>query len=111
MKVTNALILDKYNNTERYTKVDGFVYKDSDNDVYCVTLHCELEEDEDTQYPLEDILDKYYVNCTDELEEREENGKQIFIFEVEGDSLDAITEIAGFTGKRVYTEHGRLTVE
>ena len=51
---------------------------------------------------LEDILDKYYVNCTDVMEENEEDGKHIFIFEVEGDSLESIKEIAGFVGKRAF---------
>ena len=66
--------------------------------VYCVTLYAELEDDEDTQYPLEDILDKYYVNCTDVMEEREEAGKSIFIFEIEGEDEGAINAIVGFVG-------------
>ena len=58
--------------------------------------------EEDTQYPLEDILDKYYVNCTEIMEEKEESGKRIFIFEVEGEDIEAIKSIANLVGKRVY---------
>lgn len=113
MKVLQTLVLDKYSDTNRYTLVDGNVYKDisggvggqmgiAQEPVYCVTLYCELEENEDTQYPLEDFLDKYYVNCTDVMEKKEENGKHIFIFEVEGEALEDIKEISDLVGKRVF---------
>lgn len=113
MKIIKAIKLEKYDNKERYMQVDGFVYKDaaggvggsmgiSDSAVYCVTLYCELEENEDTQYPLEDILDKYNVNCTDVMEEKEENGKRIYIVEMEGTEPESIKEIADFVGKRVF---------
>lgn len=54
MKIIKAIKLEKYDNKERYTQVDGFVYRDaasgsmgiSDSAVYCVTLYCELEENE-----------------------------------------------------------------
>lgn len=113
MKIIKALKLDKYEDCVRYTQQEGFVYKDAtggvggkmgitSGPVYCVTLYAELEDDEDTQYPLEDVLDKYYVNCTEVMEEKEEAGKRIFIFEIEGEDEDAIKTIAGFVGKRVY---------
>lgn len=113
MKIIKALKLDKYDDCERYTQHDGFVYKDAtggvggkmgitSEPVYCVTLYAELEEDEDTQYPLEDILDKYYVNCTEVMEEKEEASKRIYIFEIEGEDEEAIKTIAGLVGKRVY---------
>ena len=113
MKIIESLILEKYSNTEKYTVIEDGIYKDitggvggsmgiTNEPVYCVSLYAELEENEDTQYPLEDILDKYYVNCTDVMEEREEDGKRIFIFEVEGESLESIKEIAGLVGKRVF---------
>lgn len=113
MKVLSTLKLEKYDNRERYTQVDDSVYKDatggvaasmgiSDKPVYCVTLCCELEENEDTQYPLEDILDKYYVNCTEVREEREENGVILYTFEIEGEEIEHIKEIAELVGKRVF---------
>lgn len=113
MKIIKALKLDKYSDCERYTQQDGFIYKDatggvggkmgiSDGPVYCVTLYAELEDSEDTQYPLEDILDKYYVNCTEVMEEKEEEGKRIYIFEIEGEDIETIKNIADLVGKRVY---------
>ena len=113
MKIIKALNLDKYCDSERYAQHAGFIFRDAtggvggkmgiaSGPVYCVTLYAELEDDEDTQYPLEDVLDKYYVNCTEVIEEKEEAGKHIFIFEIEGEDEDSIRTIAGFVGKRVY---------
>lgn len=113
MKILKALKLDKYSDCERYACQEGYIYKDltggvggrmaiSKEPVYCVTLYAELEEEEDTQYPLEDVLEKYLVNCTDVMEEKEENGKRFFIFEIEGSDFGVIKEIAGLVGKRVY---------
>lgn len=61
-----------------------------------------MEDGEDTQYPLEDVLNQYYVNCTEVMEEKEEAGKRIYIFEVEGENAENIKSIAGLVGKRVY---------
>lgn len=113
MKIMKAIMLGKYSDTARYTQYDGFIFKDvtggvsgkmgiSSEPVYCVTLYAELEEGEDTQYPLEDILDKYYVNCTEVMEEKEEEGKHIYIFEIEGKDVETIKTIAGLVGKRAY---------
>lgn len=113
MKIVKALKLDKYSNSERYTQYDGFIYRDviggvggkmgmKSEPIYCVALYTELEDGENTQYPLEDILDKYYVNCTEEIEEKEEDGKHIFMFEVESEDVGNITTIVGLVGRRVY---------
>jgi hypothetical protein len=114
MKIIKALKLDKYDDCARYTQYEGFIYRDvtggvgtrmgiTSEPVYCVTLYAELEDDElDTQYPLEDLLDEYLVHCTEVAEEKEEAGKRIFIFEIEGDDVDSIKSIAGLVGKRVY---------
>lgn len=113
MKIIKALNLDKYCDPERYAQHDGFIFRDAtggvggemgitSGPVYCVTLYAELEAGEDTQYPLEDVLDKYYVNCTEVIEEKEEAGKRILIFEVEGENEDSVRTIADFVGKRVY---------
>lgn len=113
MKILKAIRLDKYRDSKRYTAQEGFIYKDSTGGVggrmgittgavYCVTLYTELEEGDSAQYPLEDILDQYSVNCTDVMEEREEDGKHIYIFEIEAEDLDTIRTIAAFVGKRAY---------
>lgn len=105
MKIIKAIKLDKYNNYKRYIQYGDFIYKDKksrNNPVYCITLYTELKDDEDGQYPLEDILDEYYVNCTEVMEEIEEDKKRIFIFEIEGEDINSIKSIAELIGKRVY---------
>ena len=95
MKIIKAIKLDKYNNYKRYIQYGDFIYKDKksrNNPVYCITLYTELEDDEDGQYPLEDILDEYYVNCTEVMEEIEEDKKRIFIFEIEGEDINSIAK-------------------
>lgn len=113
MKIIKALVLDKYSDDKRYSQYDEYIFKDltggiggkmgiSSEPSYCITLYAELEEGEDTQYPLEDILDEYLVNCTDVIEEKEEDGKRIYIFEIESEDEETIKTIAGLIGKRVY---------
>lgn len=116
MKVIKALLPDKYKSDDRYSCVEEFIYKDAtggvgsqmssleSNPVYCITLYCELEEGEeqDMQYPLEDILDKYLVNCTDVFDVKKIDNKYIFIFEVEGEDLGSIKEIFSLIGKRIF---------
>ena len=102
MKIIKAIKLNEYNNYKRYIQYDEFIYKDNVRNTYCITLYAELENDEDTQYPFEDILDEYYVNCTEVMEEIEEDKKRIFIFEIEGENINSIKSIAELIGKRVY---------
>ena len=109
MYIIKTLELDKYHNKSRYVHCGGPIYKDltggvgAAEPVYCVTLYAEMESTEpDTQYPLEDILEEYLINCTDYMEERIVGDKRVFIFEVEGDDLQSIKTIASFVGKRVY---------
>lgn len=113
MKIIKTLKLDKYSDGARYAQYDGPVYKDrtggvrgrmgiSSGPVYCAAFYAELEEGEDTQYPLEDLLDQYRVNCTEVTEEKEEAGRHIYIFEIESEEEKTIKQIAGLTGKRIY---------
>ena len=107
MKIIKPLILDKYNDRGKYQPIDGTIFEDLSGETYCLTLYCELEENEDTQYPLEDILDEYYVNCTEHMEEQEADGKRILIVEIEGSldresNLENIKAVSGLIGKRVF---------
>lgn len=59
------------------------------------------------QYPLEDILDKYCVNCTDLFDVKKIDNKYVFIFEVEGEDKGSIKEIFGLIGKRIFNYEDR----
>lgn len=107
MKIIKSLHLEKYDDREKYRPMDDTIFEDLGGETYCLTLYCELEEGEDTQYPLEDILDEYYVNCTGYLEEQEVEGKRILIVEMEGSldresNLEHIKAVSGLIGKRVF---------
>ncbi|MDE6781075.1 MAG: hypothetical protein K2J40_06420 [Ruminococcus sp.] len=107
------MMLDKYSNTERYTLIEDFIYRDitggvsgtmgiTDEPVYCVAFYCELETGE-SQYPLEDILDEYCINCTDVWEKKKIGRKNFCIFEVEGE-YESIKKVSGLVGKRVWNK-------
>ena len=110
MKSIEFAILSKYQDARKYQSIGDGVYQDLENKRYVISLRFELEEGDSTQYPLEDVLDKYYVNCTDHIVEREENSKRILEVEIEDgndenyESLDTIKEIASFVGKRIYNK-------
>jgi len=121
MKNISSIVLEKYKDSAHFEKINEHIYRQRSDGSYRIALSCELERDEDTQYPLEDLLDKYYVNCTDYLEEKQVDDLRILSFELEG-SLDEgeenyanIVAVSKVIGKRVYNEESsglvRLIVE
>lgn len=110
MKNIKAIVLEKYNDSTKYKEIDENVYKNLSDGNFRITLSCELEKEEDSQYPLEDILDKYYVNCTDYFEEKNDGAIRTLIFELEGslndneDNYNNIMEVSKIIGKRVYNK-------
>ena len=70
MKNIKLLNLDKYNNARKYQLLEKGIYKDiedTDTTNIRIAISFELETDERGQYPLEDILDKYYLHVSDFL--------------------------------------------
>lgn len=106
MKNIETVILDKYQNKKNYEELENGIYKDLKNKRYVITLRFELENNENSQYPLEDILDKYYVNCTSHIDE-DGNCMEVEIEDGNDDnfeSLDTIKEIASLVGKKIYNK-------
>ncbi|WP_086443700.1 hypothetical protein [Candidatus Enterococcus lemimoniae] len=106
MKNIKTVILDKYRNKQNYEELENGIYKDLKNKRYVITLRFEIENNENSQYPLEDILDKYYVNCTSHIVE---DGNYLEVELEDGnddnfESFDTIKEIASLEGKRVYNK-------
>ena len=108
MKNITSVVLDKYYNNLKYQNLGSGIFKDLENKRYVVTLRFELEKNEDSQYPLEDILDKYFVNCTNHILMDESAG--ILEVEIEDgndedfESLKTIEQIISLIGKRVYNK-------
>ncbi len=98
MKNIKIKKLEKYENGD-YEEVAFSVYKDKNNNWYCFAFECELEEDED-QYLLEDLLDKYNVSCTEYYGKPfMENGVKKSIVEVKtlNDELECLISILNFS--------------
>ena len=108
MLVRKCISLKKYNNLAKYAKVNDSYYKYRRGNNYCVTLYCELEENETKEDPLNDVLDQYNVRRTGFEKYNELDGKRLYMFELEGVFDDesanklAIAKVAKFAGKKVY---------
>ena len=100
--------LEKHKDIGRYELVEKYIYKDlkEESDAkYRIAFSFELEEGEDTQYPLEDLLDKYYLHVSDFLEkENEEIKESVNMLQLElGGDLEDVKNGRNIVGKRVYT--------
>jgi len=109
MKNIRSIMLEKYLDASLFEKLTEHIYKQRTDGSIRIALSCELEEGEDGQYPLSDILDKYYVNCTDYIEEKQDGGVRTYSFELEGslgneEDYKNILEVSKLIGKRVYNK-------
>lgn len=105
MKNIILLDLDKHKNSPQYEFVENGIYKDlmdPDDCSYRFAISFELEEGEDTQYPMEDILDKYYLYVSDFLE-NETISNNILSIELGGE-LERIRKAQEIIGKHVYNK-------
>jgi hypothetical protein len=110
MRNIRSIVLEKYKDSAQFEKMNEHIYKQRSNGSYRITLSCDLEEGEDTQYPLEDLLDKCYVNCVDYFEEKQTNDLKTLCFELEGslnredEDYANILEVSKIIGKRIYNK-------
>lgn len=103
----------KYNG-ENYKKVEDGIYKVGDyfDTTYVTSLtfiqEPELGEGDNasdiSQYPLEDILDKFLVHVTDFYDELNEETSQICYQEFGSPRLEAIRKFRSIIGKHVYNK-------
>lgn len=106
---------DKYQ-TEIYEKVKDNIYKAYDEfmkrDMYVTSLSFEQEPEYDegensddiSQYPLEDILDKFYVAVADFYTEQNNGIDNIYVLEFSGSDVSDIEKLLGIVGKHVYNK-------
>jgi len=110
MKNIAVAALSKYKNNQEYESIGSGIHKDLRSKRYVIALRFELEENEDSQYPLEYVLDKYCVNCTDHIEiNYNANVLEVEIEDSNGEdfeSLESIKHVAALVGKRVYCREG-----
>jgi len=97
--------VEKYSDQTRYKYVKDNIYEDLNDDEatkYRMTISFELESDED-QYPLEDLLDKFYLHVTDFYEAEETAGPAVFKRELAGE-LEDLIKAQTIIGKKVYNQ-------
>lgn len=95
----------KYENPNFYELIENGIYKDlidEDDTKYRMTISYELESDyTNNQYPLEDILDKYYLFVSDFLESENDNKPNEFKLELGGD-LNNLKKAKEIIGKKIF---------
>lgn len=108
----------KYENTELYEFVENGIYKDLNDDddaKYRITISYELTSNEtNNQYPLEDVLDKYYLHVSDFLEKENDSNSNKFKREL-GGTLDDVIKAKEIIGKKIfncdYLDEGQVRVK
>ena len=98
----------KYENSEQFKLIENGIYqdlKDNDNTKFRMTISYDLEPENDTnnQYPLEDILDKYYLYVSDFLESENNSDPNNFKLELAGE-LEDLKNSQKIIGKKVYNQ-------
>ena len=104
MKNITLLKLEKYKNPFRYEKIEEGIYKDLndlDSTNYRIALSFDLEENETFQYPLEDILDKYFLHISNIIKNETEQDNISIEIELAGE-LEDVQNVKKILGKRVY---------
>lgn len=106
MRILETIFLNKYKNKD-YEKINELIYKNTKTNLYHICLHGELEKGEDTQVPLEDLLDNFLVSCTGYLVTGNLDDKNFLIFELNGD-FENIKNISNLIGKRIFIEEKKV---
>ncbi len=102
MKNIQQLALEKYKDATKYLAIGNGIFKDladPDDTNHRLPVSLELEEGEDTQYPLEDVLDKYYIHVSDFYDSPAP--EKILNIELAGE-LEDLQKASAILGKRVY---------
>ena len=103
MRNIELLSLDKYRDAASYKLIEEGIYKDlsdTDDTNHRMAISFDLEDGEDDQYPLEDMLDKFYLYVSDFIEYEDRAADRIKI-ELAG-TPDDILKSKTIIGKRVY---------
>ena len=104
MKNIKLETLGKYQGNANFEWIEGNIYKDLEEDHYVFALSYELKETEDSQYPLEDILDKYLLHVSDFMDEDSFYSSKEVTLELGGDLENVKEAIAALIGKRAYNQ-------
>ncbi|MFC0581982.1 hypothetical protein [Micrococcoides hystricis] len=109
MKNIRVYTPEKYASSD-YEKVDENIYRQLSDGTYVTSLSFEQEPElgesdspqEISQYPLEDILDKFYTHIEDFYDELNAASDSTCYLEFGGTEIDDIKGVLGLVGKHVY---------
>ena len=107
---------EKYN-TASYTEAEPDIYTCDSGFVTSLCFEQEPEYEEGnsaadiSQYPLEDILDKFYVYVSDFFEELHNPESRICYLEFCSDNIDDLRKLRSIIGKHVYNKTSEGSVE
>ncbi len=96
---------------DEYELIEEGIYKKDDYYLTSLTFECEDtdgDEDEEAspqhipQYPLEDLLDKFFVHVSDFYQELNNNSEKTCYQEFAGSDIENIRELRTIIGKRAY---------
>lgn len=109
MKAIELYIDEKYKEA-KYKEVKSGIYKISDRYVTSVSFIQEPEYDEGdradniSQYPLDDILEKYYVYVSDFYKKLNTKNSLRCYIEVASEDLEDVIKFQSIIGKHVYNK-------
>lgn len=113
MKQIENYVADKYSNN-RYIEIEEGIYKINENNevLYVTSLSFVQEPEFDegdnanciSQYPLEDILDKFYCHISDFYEELNTVDSQKCYQEFASPDVEDIKKLRSIIGKHVYNK-------
>lgn len=95
------MTLEKYS-TPFYESKDQYIYRNTEENIFVTALSFELEEDEDSQYPLEDLLDLFNLFISDFIDPEAFGQSNYLSIEFAGDLEDVRHFLKSVIGKRVY---------
>lgn len=113
MKNIKIYRAEKYD-SDKYEEIKENIYKTYDSflnqDAYVTSLSFEQEPEYEegsdsgniSQYPLEDILDKFYVAVEDFYTELNDGSSNVCYLEFTGSSVEDIEKLLQIVGKHVY---------
>ncbi|GEN76038.1 hypothetical protein [Chryseobacterium hagamense] len=101
MKNIRPIPLEKYS-TPVYESVDNFVYRNTEENNFVTALSFELEDNEDSQYPLEDLLDRFNLYISDFIDPEVFGQSRYLSAEFAGGLGDVRRFLKSVVGKSVY---------
>ncbi|MDQ1097621.1 MULTISPECIES: hypothetical protein [Chryseobacterium] len=115
MKNIHPILPDKYQDPI-YKSVGNNIFENTEENIFVCTLNFDLEEGDNSQYPLEDVLEEFclYISDFSVTDFSKQSGSMVV--ELAGEQEDMHRALQAIIGKRVYnTEYtgkdGRIYVK